>query len=111
MVGDGGIGMFVGELRLAVERRMPLLVVLMSDGRFGSIATRALKDSLTLAPLTMAEPSWLRIMDGMGLPGMRVTTTDQLALALASWDAAGGPAYIEISFAPEPYEQMVAGIR
>lgn len=111
VLGDGGIGMYVGEARLAVERCLPLLVLLMSDGRFGSIATRAIKDGLTQAPLTPADPSWMRVMDGMGLPATRVASREELQRALAAWDPATGPAYIEVVFAPEPYERMVAGIR
>ncbi len=111
VLGDGGIGMYVGELRLAVERKLPLLLILMSDGRFGSIATRAIKDNLTLAPLTPADPSWLRVMDGFGLPATRVTDEEGLHRALAGWKPADGPAYVEIAFPAVPYERMVAGIR
>lgn len=111
VLGDGGIGMYVGELRLAVEHRLPLLVVLMSDGRFGSIATRAIKDGLTQAPLTPTDPSWLRIMEGFGLFCCRAGSEDELRRALAAWDPASGPAYIEAVFPPAPYERMVAGIR
>jgi acetolactate synthase-1/2/3 large subunit len=111
VLGDGGIGMYVGELRLAVEHRLPLLVVLMSDGRFGSIATRAIKDGLTQAPLTPTDPSWLRIMEGFGLFCCRAGSEDELRRALAAWDPASGPAYIEAVFPPSPYERMVAGIR
>ncbi len=111
VLGDGGIGMYVGELRLAVERRLPLLVLLMSDGRFGSIATRAIKDKLTQAPLTPGDPSWMGVMAGFGLPATRVSSEQDLRRALAAWDPAAGPAYIEAVFPPEPYERMVAGIR
>ncbi len=111
VLGDGGIGMYAAELRLAVEQKLPLLVVLMTDGRFSSIATRALKDSLTLKPLTMSDPSWVAAMAGLGLPGRRVERPESLAEVLAAWDPTQGPAYVEIAFAADPYEQMVAGIR
>lgn len=111
VLGDGGIGMYVGELRLAVERRLPLLVLLMSDGRFGSIATRAIKDCLTQAPLTPSDPSWMGVIAGFGLPTTQVANEDGLRQALAAWNPAAGPAYIEATFPPEPYERMVAGIR
>jgi acetolactate synthase-1/2/3 large subunit len=111
VLGDGGIGMYVGELRLAVERRLPLLVLLMSDGRFGSIATRAIKDRLTQAPITPGDPSWMSVMAGFGLPATRVASDEELRRALAAWNPASGPAYIEAVFSPEPYERMVAGIR
>lgn len=111
VVGDGGIGPFVGEMRLAVERSLPLLVVLMTDGRFASVRTGALKDGLSEAPLTMAQPSWMRVMEGMGLRAWRVENLDGLNVALADWRPDQGPGYIEIAFEPDSYERMVQGIR
>jgi acetolactate synthase-1/2/3 large subunit len=109
--GDGGIGMFVGELRAAVEQRLPLLVVLMSDGGFGSVRTRALKDGLTQRPLLMADASWLKIMQGFGLSGTVVETAPAMADAAAAWDPASGPAFIEARFDPARYQSMVEGVR
>ena len=57
VVGDGGIGMHVAELKLAVTEKLPLLVLLLSDGGFGSVRTRALADGLTEAPLLIL-PGW-----------------------------------------------------
>lgn len=111
VLGDGGIGMYVGEIRLAVERNLPLLVLLMSDGRFGSIATRAIKENLTQIPLTPFDCSWMSVMEGFGLSSARVCSEDQLRRALSDWDPSNGPAYIEAVFPPESYQNMVAGIR
>ena len=38
LVGDGGLPPHVAELRLAVARKLRLLLVLLTDGRFGSVA-------------------------------------------------------------------------
>lgn len=111
VVGDGGIGASVGELRIAVERRLPLLVVLMTDGRFGSIRTRALKDKLSESALTMGNPSWQPTLAGMGLPSRIAADADALAAALLAWQPADGPAFIEIPFPADPYEQMVRNLR
>jgi acetolactate synthase-1/2/3 large subunit len=110
-VGDGGIGMFVGELRAAVERRLPLLVMLLSDGGFGSVRTRAVKDGLTQRPLLMGQPSWLRVMEGMGLTAAVAEDETGVADAAAKWDPASGPAFIEVRFDPASYQEMVVGVR
>ena len=68
-VGDGGIGPFAAELKIAVAHRIPLMVVLLSDGGFGSVRTRAIKDGLRQDALLMEAPSWLAAMEGLGLPG------------------------------------------
>ncbi len=110
-LGDGGIGTHVAELRLAVRNRLPLLVVLLSDGGFGSVRTRAIKDNMTQAPLLMEDPSWLAITTAMGIPGARVDTQQQFSDALVAWQWRDGPAYIEVAFDPDVYQRMVEGLR
>ena len=110
-VGDGGIGPFVGEAKLAVERKLPLLFCLLTDGRFASIRTRSLQDGLTERPLTPGLPSWLAVMEGFGMPAYRAADEVAVADVLAAWDPGSGPAFLEIPFDPDPYEAMVKGIR
>jgi len=111
VVGDGGIGMWAAELKLAVAQKLPLLVVLMTDGGFGSVRTRALNDGLTQSPLLSAQPSWLGAMDALGLPGEICHSEATFAEALAAWPPANGPAYLELPFEPDAYQAMVEGIR
>ncbi len=111
VVGDGGIGPAIGELRIAVERQIPLLIVLMTDGRFGSIRTRALKDGLSESTLTIGSPSWMQVMAGLGMSARSVSDAASLADALGQWQPGAGPAFLEIPFPPDPYESMVQGLR
>ncbi|MCC7546827.1 MAG: thiamine pyrophosphate-binding protein [Burkholderiales bacterium] len=111
VAGDGGIAMYLGEIRIAVERGLPILFVLMTDGRFGSVATRALKDGLTRTPIDIAHPSWQKVMEAFGLPAWHVRDASRLADAVAQWSKTRGPGYVEVEFQPEPYERMCEGIR
>lgn len=111
VMGDGGIGPFFAELKIAVENKSPLLVILMSDGGFGSVRTRALKDNLNQNYLIVSQPSWLRAVEGLGMPGVRASSQAALESALALWNPSTGPQYIELSFDPEAYQAMVEGIR
>ncbi len=111
VVGDGGIGMWAAELKLAVERKLPLLVMLMSDGGFGSVRTRAIADGLTQSPLLSERASWLAVMNAMGLPGEICPTEAALTDALAAWSPGNGPAYLELPFDADAYQAMVEGIR
>lgn len=110
-VGDGGIGPFVGEVKIAVEHRLPILFCLLSDGRFASIRTRALQDGLTELPLTPRLPSWLAVMEGFGMPAYRGSDESEVLAAVEAWDPQEGPGYLEISFEPDSYEAMVRDIR
>lgn len=110
-VGDGGLPPLMAELRLAVTHRLPLLVVLMSDGGLGTIRTRAIAEGLTQTPLISAAPGWVDAMEGMDLPSRRVESGDRLEQALAEFDPTAGPAFVEAAFAPEMYQEMVRGLR
>lgn len=111
IVGDGGIGMFLGELRLAVELRLPLLLVLMSDGGYGSVRTRAIAEGLIQSPMLKRTPSWRAVIDAFGCSTSAVSDENSLADAVAAWCPDQGPAYIEINFEPDAYQAMVAGVR
>lgn len=110
-LGDGGIGTHVAEIRIAVRNRLPILFVLVSDGGFGSVRTRAIKEGLTQAPLWMEDASWLKVMSAMGLPVARTEGVQQFSDALTAWQWHDGPAYIEVPFEPEGYQRMVEGLR
>jgi thiamine pyrophosphate-dependent acetolactate synthase large subunit-like protein len=109
-IGDGGIGMYAGELCLAVEHNLPLLVLFMSDGGFGSIRPRAQKLGLTQEPLTFKDPKWIKVFEGMGFSVHRVDGVARMEAALANWTGRG-PLFIEAAFDAGPYQAMVEGIR
>ncbi len=111
IAGDGGIGPFISEIKLAVQNHLPLLLILMSDGGFGSIRIRARKDGLTLKPLTIDNPSWVSVLAGFGVPGFRTKTLKEFRNRLEKWSPQSGPLFLEVPFAPDIYEQMVYDIR
>ncbi len=110
-LGDGGIGMYMAEARLAVQNKLPLLIILMTDNFFGSIRTRAIKDGLTQKPLTFNDRSWVGCFEAMGIPGVRAENPAEVETALSGWDYSSGPVFLEIPFDPDKYEAMVRGIR
>ncbi len=111
VAGDGGIAMYLGEIRIAVERGLAILFVLMSDGRFGSVATRAIRDGLTRTPIDIEQPSWQGVMEALGLPVWRARNAAQFGDALSQWATMSGPGYVEIEFDAGSYERMCDGIR
>ena len=111
VTGDGGVAMYLAEAKLAVQHKLPLLIVLMTDNAFGSIRTRAIKDGLTQKPLFMDGKSWVATFDSLGIPGTRAENLGAVEEALAAWMPRSGPAFLEIPFEPDGYEAMIGGIR
>ncbi len=110
-VGDGGIGMFIGEAKLAAENRLPLLIVMLSDGGFGCIRPRAETLGLSTRSLTMKSNPWRSVMDGLGFRTWSAKTESDVVACLESWDPAQGPAYLEVSFKADPYANMCLKLR
>ena len=109
--GDGGIGMFFGELQLAARWGLPLLVVLMSDGGFGSIRGRAIRDGLNQSCLLVGDAPWCKAAEGLGIPAHKVSNANAFEAALHEWVPADGPMFIEAVFDPDAYRRMVEGVR
>lgn len=111
IVGDGGIGPFVAELRTAAELQLPLACILMSDGGFGSIRHRAIASNFDQSALLVKNPSWLRIIEAMGIESRRVESETELKDALDASGFGRKPGFIEIAFDPDDYQAMTANLR
>jgi acetolactate synthase-1/2/3 large subunit len=113
-VGDGGIGPAFGELTLAVERRLPLLVLHLSDGGFASIRGRARTRGLSGRFTELPDRSWWRAAEGLGIPSATLggtSTAEDLAAVLEAWDPARGPSFVSVRFEMEAYQRMTEGLR
>ena len=111
VVGDGGIGMYISELRLAVKYKLPLLVLLLSDGGYGSIRSQAIRNGLNQDPLVFSDSSWLAVMDGFGVSGYKVSDEDTFSNSISHWKPSEGPFFIECHFEPDKYMKMTQGLR
>ena len=109
-VGDGGISMYLADLLVALELGLPLLVVMMSDGGYGSVRTRAITDGLTEKPLVFGR-SWVEVVRAMGVESKTAESSKQLNNALVDWKPDQGPCFIEARFNPDAYQEMVQGVR
>ena len=110
-VGDGGIGMYIADLKLAVAANSPLLVILFSDSAFGSIRAAAKLAGLTEKPLKIAQPGWCRVGEGMGLWCAEAVNQNEFCQALSSWSPEVGPGLIEVHFPADPYRDMTRNLR
>jgi acetolactate synthase-1/2/3 large subunit len=110
-LGDGGLPPFIAELRIAVERRLPLLLVLMSDGHYGSMRARVLERGYTDSGVRVSQPSWQRVIAAMGCETVRVDDRRAFDAAVSAWRPAVGPLFIEAVMPDLAYLDMVKPLR
>ncbi len=111
-IGDGGIRANLAELSLAVDHKLPLLVLVMRDGYLGSIRGRARKLGWSQQPLTLPDHRLLRVAEAMGLATWDAPSTAALDGAIKQWQHAGHPpALIEYHLAPDIYVDMTEQLR
>lgn len=110
VVGDGGVRPYLAELSLALEECLPLCVVLMSDGAYGSIAAVPQEGRTSRRAVRISRPSWWRAIQGMGAAARGVESADVFERALTEWKREG-PLFIEAAFDAAEYVAMTAGLR
>lgn len=111
-IGDGGIRANLAELSLAVDLKLPLLVIVMKDGYFGSIRGRARKLGWSQQPLTLPDHRLLSVAEAMGLATWNAPDVATLDAALKQWQHAGTPpALVEYHLAPDIYVDMTEQLR
>lgn len=105
-IGDGGIRSLGLELRLAVEARLPLLVLVMTDGYFGSVRGRVKKAGLREGALRLSSLDLRSVFEPMGFTFHRAGNESEASAALASWRREPrSPAMIACEFEAAVYEQ------
>lgn len=111
VVGDGGVRPYIAEIKLAIEQKLPLLVLFMTDGRYGSLAGAPSSAGLTSRAITIGRPSWFEAIEALGCPAAQVMTSGQLEARLGAWTCTDGPLFLELVFEPERYSVMTEDLR
>jgi acetolactate synthase-1/2/3 large subunit len=110
-IGDGGIRAHIGELALAARRKLPLAVLLMRDGYFGSIRTRAIQQGFDLSPLVVSSEGNLAALEAWGFSTAFANSPESLEQVLMSWDFTGSPLVVDCAFPPDVYQSMADELR
>jgi acetolactate synthase I/II/III large subunit len=110
VMGDGG-AMYVADLRIAVAEALPVLFLLLSDGRYGSVAHATSVVGASRRATTIARPSWFGAVEALDCPAEQVKDEAAFVTALRRWDWRSGPLFLEAHFDPERYATMLRGVR
>jgi acetolactate synthase-1/2/3 large subunit len=107
MLGDGCMLMTLGELAVAAERKLPLVIVVLNDAKLSLIALKQDKMKLQPRGVDFASPDFARIAEGFGAVGVRVETLAQFEAAFDRALAARTLTVIDAAIDPAEYwEQM-----
>jgi acetolactate synthase-1/2/3 large subunit len=107
LVGDGCLLMTLGELAVARERNLPIVIVVLNDSILGLIKLKQSKMQMTARGVDFGAQRFDRIADGFGVRGVRVSSIAEFAAALS--DAVAGRQLTVIDAVIDPaeyWEQM-----
>jgi acetolactate synthase-1/2/3 large subunit len=100
--GDGCFQMTGLEFGTACQLGLPLVVVLVDNGLYGTIRMHQEREYPgRVAATTLANPDFARWAESYGALGLRVETTADVAPALAAALAADRPALVHLRLDPE----------
>ncbi len=114
LCGDGGFMMRLPELSTAMQYRLPIVMVIFSDGRLSLIDVKQIKKNYEVPRGTaFTRPNYRDLGKSFGIPTWSVDTEEELRGALASALNAddGLPKIIEARIDPSPYPQQFDAVR
>lgn len=98
MVGDGGFMMTGNELILAVERKLPVLVLLANNDCYGSIRLHQNREYPGREPIgtDLHNPDFQRVAAGFGLRSDRIECREQIEPTIRDAMADRAPRFVEV---------------
>lgn len=109
-MGDGGIGMYLSEISIAVNNNLPILFILLSDGGFASIRKSAISNNLTQNPL-LVDNDWPKIFESFNISSYKCNDLVSVDNIVSQWLKNTQPLFIEINFDSKKYLSMVDNLR
>lgn len=109
-VGDGGLPPAFGELRRVLEDRLPIMIVLMTDGGYGSVAGPAGFAARSARATACDRPDWRPIFEAAGVGARTARGVDEFEDAVRAWDRQS-PVFLSVPFEAAAYARAVEGVR
>lgn len=107
ITGDAALAMVVGELSLAVEMGLPVIIVMMHDNALDLIRSVQQRRGKKVYGTTFTNPDYRLIAAGYGLDYHRVDDVRSCKAALQSALTTTGPSLIDIQIDPSAYPTAV----
>jgi thiamine pyrophosphate-dependent acetolactate synthase large subunit-like protein len=94
-IGDGGLMMNLGDLDTAVRYGLPLVIVVLDDGGFGSEIHYLQVSGLPDTTARYKNPSFAAVARGLGAKGISIESLDQIDQVRAAIQNLKGPLVID----------------
>jgi acetolactate synthase-1/2/3 large subunit len=101
LVGDGSLGMTMGDLETVVRERLPICVVIMNDLGYGNIRQEELVHyGNRVIGVDFVDVDYAAIARGFGIAARRADSAADLASAMKGILASGAPGLVDARIDP-----------
>jgi len=111
ITGDGGLLMCAGELLTAVRERLPIVIIVLSDGSLSLIDVKQRQRRLRPAGVALGDISWASLAESFRMKSVVATTDQELDDALAAARTHRGPTLVDVRIDPATYEATLRAVR
>ena len=106
----GAILFTIGVLGIFLNKKN-VIIILMSDGAFGSIKSRAIEKNLNYSSLIIPKRSWKKTLESYDIPSTIITNLQGLEKYLSTKTFKSLPLFVECHFNPSKYMEMITDLR
>jgi acetolactate synthase-1/2/3 large subunit len=102
LIGDGSLGMTMGELETVVRERLSICIVIMNDVGYGNIRQEQLLHyGDRPVGVDFVDVDYAAVSEGFGIASFRANSADQVAAAMRTIIASGAAGLIDARIDPD----------
>jgi acetolactate synthase-1/2/3 large subunit len=102
-VGDGGLGMYLGELETLVRAKIDILIVVFADGSLELIRRAQLRKGVSTSGISFDNPNFAKLGEAMGFLAHEVSTRTELRRVLPKLIAGRGVRLLAVRIDGDAY--------
>lgn len=111
-VGDGGLGMVLGELETVARYQLPITIVVFNDDTLTLIALKQRQDDQGgPGAVTYRHTDFATVARGFAIQASSVASIDELVLAYSDAQQQDGPYLVDVTIDPLLYKNAFAAVR
>jgi acetolactate synthase-1/2/3 large subunit len=102
LIGDGGFQMTMQEIMTIIQEGTDVKVIVLNNGFLGMVRQwQELFFNKRYASTELINPDFVKVVDAMGLPSKRITTSSEIDSAIDWLMNSNGPCFLEVDTDPE----------